>query len=92
MASDVATMPNTIVPSRGLINEASIVATMPTSGGTRAISEAQGHDLGPAVVAGDEELRVLPEQVEQRLGDGQTAETQDDERPGAQLGGHGVAS
>ena len=37
-------------------------------------------DLRRAVVAGDEELGVVPEQVEQRLGHGQCAETEDHER------------
>ena len=69
---------------------ASVVAPMPTSGGTSAISSANHTIWAAAVVAGDEELRVLSEQVEQRLGHRQTAQTQDDERPCAHLCCHHV--
>ena len=70
---------------RALTNVASTVAPMPTSGGTSAISSANHTIWAAAVVAGDEELRVLSEQVEQRLGHRQTAQTQDDECARAQL-------
>ena len=52
----------------------------PDQRGDERDQQGEGDDLAAAVVAGDEELGVLPEQVEQRLGDGEPAEPEDDER------------
>ena len=41
--------------------------------------QGEPDDLARAVVAGDEELRVATEQIEERLGDGQAAQAENDE-------------
>ena len=52
--------------------------------------QGEPHDLASAVVAGNEELRVATEQIEERLGDGEAAQPEDDERSCTQLRGHGM--
>ena len=75
VARAATTTTNTIVPAAPVTNVASSRRADADERRDERDQQGEPHDLGPAVVAGDEELRVLSEQVEQRLGHRQPAQT-----------------